>query len=312
MKILPNLLLICLMSLFSSAITYADDFKNLQPNIFYVNIPVETATDSWQVSAKYLLPRTDTPQQFPAVIILHSTSGIDSTGQFYAKALNKAGIATLELDLWGARGLMGGSGNRPASPQETLPDVFSALHYLAQREEIDADKIGIMGFSWGGVLSMFTATEQYMSMTGSPLRFAGHVAHYPICWLYNNSNIPGSEFSNLTAPILIQSGELDDYDTPSTCPLMVKSLAKEDAELITINMFKRAYHAWDRLEPKWIVTDPFAHLGQGGEVTLSPNRRIAKKSKRNVVAFFSEIFELNQNNIYQNQYIEYKNNDIEK
>ena len=270
---------------------YAKKIDKQLPHIFYINIPVQTADTSWQVSAQYRLPRIETAQALPAVLILHSSSGIDSTGRFYARALNNAGIATLELDLWGARGLQGGSANRPATPQETLPDVFAALHYLLQQPNINAEKIGVIGFSWGGVLSMLTATEQYMAMTGTPFRFAGHVAHYPVCWLYNN--VPGFEFANLTgAPVLIQTGELDDYDLPETCPLMVANLSEVDKETVELNTFKKAYHAWDRLEAEWLVTDPFSHLGQGGEVTLSPNKRVAKKSRRNVVKFFSNIFEL--------------------
>lgn len=270
---------------------YAKKIDKQLPHIFYINIPVQTADTSWQVSAQYRLPRIETAQALPAVIILHSSSGIDSTGRFYARALNNAGIATLELDLWGARGLQGGSANRPATPQETLPDVFAALHYLLQQPNINAEKIGVIGFSWGGVLSMLTATEQYMAMTGTPFRFAGHVAHYPVCWLYNN--VPGFEFANLTgAPVLIQTGELDDYDLPETCPLMVANLSEVDKETVELNTFKNAYHAWDRLEAEWLVTDPFSHLGQGGEVTLSPNKRVAKKSRRNVVKFFRNIFEL--------------------
>ncbi|QBG36038.1 dienelactone hydrolase family protein [Litorilituus sediminis] len=263
------------------------------PQIFYVNIPVQTADSSWSVSGQYRIPRTAQTQALPAVIIMHSSSGIDSTGKFYAKALNKAGIATLELDLWGARNLQGGSADRPASPQETLPDVFAAMAYLAQQPMIDAQRIGIIGFSWGGVLSMLTATEQYMSLTGSPLRFAGHVAHYPVCWLYNN--VPGFEFNNLTgAPVLLQAGGLDDYDLPDTCPNMVENLTEDEQELVEVNVFNRAYHAWDRLEPTWVVNDPYAHLGLGGEVTLAPNWRVARKSRKNVVEFFQELFALEE------------------
>lgn len=291
MNIAKQLIFCIILSITCISLVYAKKIDKQLPHIFYINIPVQTADTSWQVSAQYRLPRIETAQALPAVIILHSSSGIDSTGRFYARALNNAGIATLELDLWGARGLQGGSANRPATPQETLPDVFAALHYLLQQPNINAEKIGVIGFSWGGVLSMLTATEQYMAMTGTPFRFAGHVAHYPVCWLYNN--VPGFEFANLTgAPVLIQTGELDDYDLPETCPLMVANLSEVDKETVELNIFKKAYHAWDRLEAEWLVTDPFSHLGQGGEVTLSPNKRVAKKSRRNVVKFFSNIFEL--------------------
>lgn len=259
------------------------------PTISYISIPVQTPTESWQVSAQYRVPKLTESTPLPAVVILHSSAGVDSTGSFYAKALNRAGIATLELDLWGARNLQGGSDNRPNSPQETLPDTFAALAYLSQNPNIDASRIGVIGFSWGGVLSLLTATEQYMSMTGAPYRFAGHVAHYPICWLFNN--VPGFELSGLTgAPVMIQTGARDDYDLSETCPLLVENLAEQDKQFVEVKVYKRAYHAWDRLEPKLVVEDPYSHLGQGGQVTLAPNFIAAFKSRYRVVDFFTELF----------------------
>ena len=261
------------------------------PFIFYVTIPVELADKTIQVSAQYRVPRDQGDDALPAVIIIHTSGGVDSTGGFYAKALNKAGIATLELDLWGARDLLGGTEDRPGLPQETLPDTFAALKYLAERDEIDANKIGIMGFSWGGVLSILTTTEHYMAMSGSPYRFAGHVAHYPVCWVYNF--LPGFEINHLTgAPLLIQAAELDGYDIASSCPSMVESLPEADQAYVELKVYESTYHAWDRLEPELVVFDPFAHLGQGGYVTLSPDKHIARKSKRKVVKFFKEIFQL--------------------
>ena len=172
------------------------------PYISYINIPVQTPTKSWQVSAQYRVPKITTSTPLPAVIILQISAGFDSTGSFYSEALNKVGIATLELDLWGARNLRGSSATKVTSPQETLPDVFAALAYLSESPNIDASRIGIIGFSWGGILSLLTATEQYMSMTNTPHRLAGHVAHYPFCWLFNN--VSGGERAGGTcAPVMI-------------------------------------------------------------------------------------------------------------
>lgn len=242
------------------------------PTISYISIPVQTPTESWQVSAQYRVPKLTESTPLPAVVILHSSAGVDSTGSFYAKALNRAG-----------------SDNRPNSPQETLPDTSAALAYLSQNPNIDASRIGVIGFSWGGVLSLLTATEQYMSMTGAPYRFAGHVAHYPICWLFNN--VPGFELSGLTgAPVMIQTGARDDYDLSETCPLLVENLAEQDKQFVEVKVYKRAYHAWDRLEPKLVVEDPYSHLGQGGQVTLAPNFIAAFKSRYRVVDFFTELF----------------------
>lgn len=256
----------------------------------YVSFPSQTAEGVINVSAKYLVPRGEEGDVYPAVIILHTTGGVDSTGSFYASALNRAGIATLEVDMWGARGLDGGADGRPALPQETIPDAFGALAYLAQQEEIDATKIGLFGLSWGGVITMLTATEQYSIPAESGLSFAAHVAHYPVCWVYNT--VPGFEFENLTgAPVFIQTAELDDYDAPETCPDMIANLQEVDRQFVSHKQYRGAFHTFDRLQRPLTVEDPFSNLGQGGLVRLRPNFFAAIRARRAVVRFFDSAFE---------------------
>ncbi len=88
-------------------------------------------------------------RKLPAVVILHGSAGVDSRGDFHEAALNAAGIATLQIDMWEARGLAGGAG-RPAAPILTIPDAYSALAILAARPEIDAKRIGVVAISLGG------------------------------------------------------------------------------------------------------------------------------------------------------------------
>src|SRR6476659_3497613 len=74
--------------------------------------------------------------KLPAVLILHGSAGIDSRGDFYETALNEAGIATLQIDMWQARGY-NAPGQRPAAIYLTYPDAFSALRFLSQQPNID-------------------------------------------------------------------------------------------------------------------------------------------------------------------------------
>lgn len=228
-------------------------------------------------------------KKFAAVVVLHGSSGVDSRGDFYARELNAAGIATLEIDMWEARGISSPE-NRPQLPIYNYPDAFGALQYLTQHPSIDANRIGVMGFSWGAVITMASATETYSSMFGGNLRFAAHVAHYPVCYAYN-SWIPGSDFTQLTgAPLLIQIGDHDDYDEGSSaCFALKESLLLNDPEnyhAVEVIAYENAYHAWDRLQVSVSVPDPFSHLGQGGQVEINPNVDQAYKSRRRVVDFF--------------------------
>ncbi|MDC0610131.1 dienelactone hydrolase family protein, partial [Vibrio sp.] len=222
----------------------------------------------------------------PAVVILHGSAGVDARGDFYAQSLNEAGIATLEIDMWDARGITQIS-DRPALPLYTYPDAFAALNYLSQRSEIDPDKIGVMGFSWGGIVTMATAVEANAQTYGGGMHFAAHVAHYPVCFAYNSS-LPGSDFYNLTgAPILVQIGENDDYDLGSgPCEAVRASLTTDEQANFSIVSFAGAYHDFDRLRVPTSVYDPYANFGAGGQVRLIPDVDAAYQARRNAVKFF--------------------------
>lgn len=229
--------------------------------------------------------------EVPAVVIVHGSSGVDSRGSFHAEALNQAGIASLEIDMWSPRHLKGGL-DRPKNAIETLPDVYGAFKFLASRPEIDPSRIGIMGFSWGGVLSMLTATLPYTRQYLGDRHFAAHAPFYPVCWRYNQ--VPGWEFREFTgAPVLIQAGAADTYDDPDTCTQLVASLSPEARKWIKAKVYPGATHAWDRLaEGPITVFDPNAAKGQGAQVDFIPNPKVASASRRTTVKFFQQAFAL--------------------
>lgn len=261
------------------------------PRVNYVTFAGTDPDSRLVLAAQLRVPQRD--GQVPAVVIAHGTAGIDSRGAYHAEALNDAGIATLELDMWSPRRLHGGIGpqGRPESVVETLPDAFGALSFLAAQPDIDRERIGIMGFSWGGVVSMLTATKPHRDrcMGSNPLRFAAHAPFYPVCWTYNR--VPGHEFVDLTgAPVFIQSGACDDYDTPDTAEKLVRSLPAAVRAKVTVKIYPDAAHGFDALQPAHIVEDPYSHLGQGGKVRFEANPDAAAKARAATVAFFERAF----------------------
>ena len=180
----------------------------------YVSLPVSYNQTSWHLAGKLNVPLED--RNGAAILIVHGSGGVDSRGELHAKSLNKEGFVTLEVDLWAARGWTGSRAGRPASVAETLPDAFAALNYLQRLEEVDREKVGIVGFSWGGVVSMLVRNEFNQYEFGYGHGFAANVAFYPVCWVYNK--VPGYELENLVSrPLLILTGAKDDYDLPTSC-----------------------------------------------------------------------------------------------
>jgi len=256
------------------------------------------------------LPGGPVPRKLPAVLILHGSAGVDARGDFYEAELNAAGIATLQIDMWQARGIVNAS-QRPAAPVLTYPDAFSALNFLAQHASIDGDRVGVLGFSWGGLVSLGTAERLYAGQFGGGRTFKAHVAHYPVCYAWNNAPLLaavnstpaqyGVQWLNLTgAPVLIQIGSKDDYDKSSEpCEALARSANAGNPgaggqPLVGVNSYRDASHGWDRLMVPMTVSDPFAGLGSYFStgvvptVAFTPDVEQAYRARARVARFFAK------------------------
>ena len=238
------------------------------------------------IAGKLSTPTEGAPA--PAVLICHGSDGVDGRGEFHAAALNATGIATFEIDMWAARGVKRGALARPRSVPETLPDAFAALAFLARQPEIDPERLGVLGFSWGGVVSLLTATPRWRDALGAnapPIR--GHAALYPVCWAYEN--VPGLSLADLTgAPILIQAGDADAYDDPDGLDQLLQRLPAASRAVIRGVTHPGAGHGFDRDAPARTIVDPFAHKGVGGPVLMAFQPEAAAAARAANVAFFLE------------------------
>lgn len=260
------------------------------------------------VQGKLSVPRQrgwHSQRKLPAVVILHGSAGIDARGDFYEAALNDAGIATLQIDMWQARGYTA-PGQRPAAPILTYPDAFSALQFLAQQPGIDGARVGVLGFSWGGLVSMGTAERLYAGQFGGGRTFKAHVAHYPVCYAWNNAPLLaavrstpaqyGVQWLALTgAPVLIQVGTKDDYDNsakPCQDLAAAANASNGSNSLVRVVAYPDATHGWDRLMVPMTVNDPFANQGSffstgvPPAVKFTPDAAQAYQSRARVVRFF--------------------------
>ncbi|HEX5380099.1 MAG TPA: dienelactone hydrolase family protein [Phenylobacterium sp.] len=221
-----------------------------------------------------------------AVLICHGSDGVDGRGEFHATALNEAGLATLEIDMWSARGSVRGAAARPRSPVETLADAFGALRFMAAQPEIAASQVGIMGFSWGGVVTLLSAVRRFADpLRGEGPGFAAHCAHYPVCYAYEAD--PRMALTGLTgAPILIQTGAADAYDHPDAGEKLVAAIAARGEAPVRGVTYPGATHGFDRDLPAQTINDPFAHNGAGGPVLMQFDRPAAEAARAEAVAFF--------------------------
>lgn len=238
-----------------------------------------------------ILNLPDGPSRVPAILIVHGSGGVDGRGQFYAEALNAAGIATLEINMWKARNVKGGP-DRPRHVMDTMPDVWGAWKFLADHPRIDPAKIGMMGFSWGGISSMLAAfgvKPANMPPDMAAARFAALAPFYPVCTLY----LPGGrarEFLDSGKPtgatVLLHAGTKDDYEVD---PMACQKVPAEYPSLpLTVVMVEGATHGFDGRNATF--TDRSAKNGRGAEIRVVANPQAAAKARADTVAFFRKSF----------------------
>jgi dienelactone hydrolase len=259
-------------------------------NIYQLAYPVLWKGRTILLGARLQLP-TNVTGKMPAVIMMRGTGGIRYSGVYDAAALNGAGIATLEVDQWGGRGLPGGASSRPEHLGDNLPDIAGAYHLLGERPEIDMSRVGIFGESMGGIQTLLMMTRHNSdAILGDGVHFKAAVALYPICWLYNH--VPGADFKDLVdAPIRIMVGSADDYDGGGdACKQMVSELSPQDTAHVSVRVFDGATHIFDSFSGAYQFNDPGANRRQGGVIHVRPDPEARKQARDDLVGVFTAAF----------------------
>jgi dienelactone hydrolase len=183
------------------------------------------------------------PRSIPAVVMLHGSGGVLSAREMtYGRQFAAMGVAALVVDAFAARRERGMSfTDRLINITEAmmLADAYAGLRWLAARPEIDPRRIAIVGFSYGGMASLYAAYEQVASAYSTPdLRFAGHAAFYPPCI---------AEFENRRTtgrPVLVLMGSEDELVSHARCESAVEDL-RAGGSLAQFILYPGAYHQWD-------------------------------------------------------------------
>lgn len=171
-----------------------------------------------------------TPQgKAPAILILHGSGGIDGRGAFHASALNKAGFLTLEIFMFPQ------GGRFKEGHESTLTHAYGALKYFASRPDVDASRIGAMGFSWGGNMTLKLASAKIRKAFEDDVgaaRFSALASLYPVCWAHtatatHESTEVRAKYAILTgAPLLLLAGGQDDYGAADDCEKFIAALSE--------------------------------------------------------------------------------------
>jgi len=182
--------------------------------------------------------------RYPAVIVVHSLGGYRDANEGYVAAeLRKVGFATLTYDSFAARGTTGEAmSGSPGYLTVGVADAYAALRLLQGEPRIDADRVAIIGFSFGAEAAHLTAFESLRSaLNPGPVRFAAHVAFYPAL----NFGVVADPGAYTGSPVLMLLGGKDD-NLPLTKAegYLAYMRAAGNPVPLEIVTYPGAYHGW--------------------------------------------------------------------
>jgi len=214
------------------------------------------AEDKEMVTARLYRPQQATPKG-PAVIFVHGAGYLQNAHQWWShyfreymfhNLLVDLGYTVLDIDYRASAGYgrdwrtgiyrhMGG---------KDLSDQIDGAKYLAEEHDIDPQKIGIYGGSYGGFITIMALCQSEIFACGAALRSVTDWAHYNHEYTSNILNIPYIDSTayrqsspiyfaeNLKNPLLMCHGMIDrnvHFQTVVRLSKRFIELGKDDWEL---------------------------------------------------------------------------------
>lgn len=188
------------------------------------------------------------PKSVPAVIMLHGSGGVLWAREItYGQQLAEMGIAALVIDSFAARRERATTFIErllEITESMVLADAYAGLRFLAERREIDPKRVALVGFSYGGMSTMYALNATVAEkLSPSGLRFAGHVAFYGPC-------IARFEDKRTTgAPLLMLWGGGDELIDAERCNATAEDFRADGSAVETV-IYPTAVHQWDGSGPR--------------------------------------------------------------
>jgi dienelactone hydrolase len=223
-----------------------------------------------------------TTARMPAMVIAHGSGGILAGREdAWAARLNGLGIATFVVDSFTPRGLSSTARDQSRlSTMANLADALAALKLLATHPRIDPARIGVMGFSRGGQVALYSSLE--------PLRrgmIAGDYTPAAACRDY------AAWFTAKGVPVqaITYDGAHHDFDIPEA-PRFLQSLQSArdcKAEVEVESGSVRRLDTGETLRDPTAIAAYFRGCMQRG-ATMGGNPAALARAERDVATFLRE------------------------
>jgi len=176
-----------------------------------------TSTDGASISGYLTRPKDSASH--PAIVVIHENRGLSDHIEDVARRLAKAGYVALAPDLLSRQGGTSTFPNDDAriaaigkvDEESITKDLTGAINYLKGQNFVRANKVGVVGFCWGGGNTLLITTRNK--------DLAAAVVYYG----RNPKNL--DDVKNITAAVLGNYGEKDEGIT-SQVPKLDEAMKK--------------------------------------------------------------------------------------
>jgi dienelactone hydrolase len=229
----------------------------------------------------------------PAVVLLHGCGGpYGKAGQLssrytdYAALFNRQGWHALVVDSLTPRGqrelCTQKIGTRSVTQANRRLDALAAVAWLAARTEVDARRIGLVGWSNGGSTVLAATNAAQRDVAQATVKPAFGVALYPGC----EAELRRGHVA--AAPLLLLVGDADDWTPPGPCAELAARAAKAGGAAVAIERYAGAYHGFDSKAPLRLRRDVPGGVHPGQGVHVGGDAAAAAASQARLLAFLAQ------------------------
>ncbi|MEM9704733.1 MAG: dienelactone hydrolase family protein [Pseudomonadota bacterium] len=229
----------------SDAATGLVYFNTRSPYDFSVVLnDYEKATPTVGMGTLVLPDGASAENPVPAMIILHGSGGIKEGREFkYAELFAENGVASFVVDYYAPRGA---TENTPyqlktmaTTDIDVLADAYAALKFVGTHPAIDAERIGVTGYSYGGMATRYALDARMKDiMAPETPPFALHIDVYGPCFQKLGAT------KTTGAPYLAIYGDEDNSVDPDACQI-VQNEIKAGGSSVEAHLMPGAGHAWE-------------------------------------------------------------------
>lgn len=233
----------------------------------------------------------------PAMVLLHGCGGpYNARGALsqrmldYTALLHGQGIHVLVLDSLSPRGerelCTQKIGTRKVTNLHRRLDALAAVAWLAAQPGVDAQRIGLLGWSHGGSAVLSATNERHLEVASATFKPSFAVAFYPGCEADLKRGYQHS------ARLLLLLGEADDWTPAAPCKRLAQqavrsSAAERSGATVEIESYAGAFHGFDSTAAVQVRKDVPNGVNPGQGVTVGGNAEALKLSRERMLQFIT-------------------------